>query len=318
MRQLAPTTSSRAVDRRTVLRGTGAALAATTLLGGVASARPSNNENVVRTVGEGVDLVGGGDPDLWTEATYHRRSGKPTRLSIWLTGAGLDYLTVPGERHYRLDFPPVDGLNYTFAGIDWNPAGHPPAGVWTVPHFDFHFYFVPEADVNAMTTPSPLPFVGVATYDVPAEQFPRNYVYENPRFIVRNMGEHLYNERTPEFDPDVEFTHTYIYGAYDPSIDLSNPSGTVTLPIGPGGTDVTLPTYEGDGAGELTFTEPMITEAFLRSDSFHRGGPVNVRVDTPEAFPVAGYYPTRYVMRYDAATDRYEIALDGMKWFEAA
>ena len=317
MRSLPSAVSSRTVDRRTVLRGVGTAFAATALAG-VAGARPSNNKNVVRTVGEGVDLVGGGDPDLWTEATYHVGAEKPTRLSIWMTGAGFDYLTSPGDKHYHLDFPAVDGLNYTFAGVDWNPAGHPPADVWTAPHFDFHFYFVPEADVDAVTAPGPLPFVGVATYDVPEDQFPRHYVYENPRFIVRNMGEHLYNERTPEFDPDVDFTHTYIYGAYDPSIDLNDPDGAVTLPIGPGGSDVTLPTYAGDGAGELTFTEPMITEAFLRSDAVRRGGPVNVRVETPEVFPEAGYYPTRYVMRYVEAADLYEISLEGMKWFEGA
>ena len=284
------------------------------MLGGVAGARPADNRNVTTTVGEGVDL-GSGGVDLWTEATYHERARKPTRLSIRITGAGLDYLTTPGASHYHLDFPEVEGLNYTFAGVNWNPAGHPPAGVWDVPHFDFHYYFVPEDDVNAITGgPSPLPgIVGIAGYDLPEEQFPRRYEYETPRFIVEGMGEHILNGRTPELDPDVEFTHTYIYGVYDPGIDLADPDGFVS--VAPG---VDVPVYTGDGTGELRFTEPMITEAFLRSDEFRRGGPVNVRVETPEVFPEAGYYPTRYVMDYSEADDTYEISLEGMKRFRGA
>ncbi|MDX1747538.1 MAG: hypothetical protein R3324_16510, partial [Halobacteriales archaeon] len=231
------------------------------------------------------------------------------------TGEGLDFLATPGGKHFHLDFPAVDGLNYTFAGIDWNPEGHPPADVWDVPHFDLHYYIVPEADVEAITGgPSPIPgIVGIADYDLPEEQFPRNYVYETPRFIVERMGEHIYNERTPEIDPGVDFTHTYIYGVYDPSIDLSSPDGYV--PLGPG---LDVPVYAGDGAGQLTFTEPMITEAFLRSDEFRKGGPVTVHVETPEVFPEAGYYPTRYVMYYSEADDTYEISLEGMKRFEGA
>lgn len=319
MGDLSSTVGSRTVGRRSVLRGAGATLVGTTLLGGVASAGPSNNKNVTTTMGEGVNLVGGGGPDLWTETTYHEKAGKPTKISILMTGDGFEHLTAsvaPGGEHYHLDFPAVDGLNYTFAGIDWNPMGHPPASVWDVPHFDFHYYFVPEPEVDAITgAPSPIPGVmGIAAYDLPDEQFPRRYVYETPRFIVERMGEHIYNERTPEIDPDVDFTHTYIYGVYDPSIDLSSPDGFVE--ISPGGPSV--PVYAGDGTGELRFTEPMITEAFLRSDKVLEGGPVNVRVESPEVFPQAGYYPTRYVMAYSEADDTYEISLEGMKWFEEA
>lgn len=55
-------------------------------------------------------------------------------------------------------------------------------------HFDLHYYFVNEADVDAITAPGPLPLVGIATYDIPEERSPRHYVYEEPRFIVKNMA----------------------------------------------------------------------------------------------------------------------------------
>ena len=34
--------------------------------------------------------------------------------------------------------------------LDWNPAGHEPAHVYTLPHFDFHFYSITPAEVMAM------------------------------------------------------------------------------------------------------------------------------------------------------------------------
>lgn len=299
-----------------MLQGVGATLIGPMVLSGVAGARPSHRGTPETTVGEGVDILGSGNDNVWTSATVNK-ANKPTRLSIRMTGDAFDHLTsLPEGEHFHLDFPDVQGLNYTFTGIDWNPQGHPPVGIWSVPHFDLHFYFVEEADVEAITAPGPLPLVGVATYDLPEEQFPDEYVYEEPRFIVKNMGEHIYNENTPEFHPGGTFTHTYIYGVYDPSIDLDEPDGTVDLPIGPDGSTVSVNTYSGDGTGELTFTEPMITEEFLRSDQFLEQGEVSVPVETPAVFPTAGYYPTEYVIRYCERDDTYEISLEGMEWFE--
>lgn len=148
------------------------------------------------------------------------------------------------------------------------------ADVWTTPHFDFHYYFVDETAVDDIVTSGPLPFMGVATYDLPAPYWPDHFVYDDPRFIVKAMGEHHYDERSPQWDPDVPFTHTYIYGAYDFSIDPPAPDGTVELPLDPDGGLIDLPTYAGDGTGQLTFTEPMITEAFMRDVAASTAGEV--------------------------------------------
>ena len=43
-----------------------------------------------------------------------------------------------------LDPPPLAPEPYRFMMLDWNPQGHQPPGVYTVPHFDFHFYMVPD------------------------------------------------------------------------------------------------------------------------------------------------------------------------------
>jgi hypothetical protein len=318
------TTRLSALGRRDALRGLGAALAGSALVGTVGARTPNAanpfdtpNSNFQR--GEGAS-VAGGDEDVWTFATANR-AGKPTHLGIWLTREAFEHLTArPDGRHLHLAFPPVEGLAYTFAGIDWNPLGHPPAGVWTRPHFDFHYYFAAESAIDAIVAPGPptsSPFLGVATYDLPGPYWPENYVYEDPRLIVKRMGEHLYDATSPEWDPAVPFTHTYIYGAYDFSIDLTAPTGRVEVPLGPGGSAVALPTYEGDGTGRLTFTEPMITEAFMREVAAGDAGEVSTAVPTPDAFPEAGYYPTSYTTRYLGGVDAYAITLDAFGWFDA-
>lgn len=306
------------LGRRNVLRGLGGALAGSALVGTVGGAsvvNPFDTPNSIFERGEAVSVTGDGD-DVWTFTTTNR-AGKPTHLGIWLTSSAFEHLTSqPDGQHRHLDFPEVEGLTYTFAGIDWNPAGHPPAGVWTAPHFDFHYYFVDEADIEAIDSQAPGPITGVATYDLPESFWPENYVYEDPRFIVKEMGEHLYDETSPEWDPAVPFTHTYIYGAYDLSIDPADPSGTVMLPLGPDGSLVPVPTYEGDGTGQLTFTEPMITEAFMRDVAAGGSGEVSTPVSLPSTFPEAGYYPTSYTTRYVGSQDAYAITLEEFVWVD--
>lgn len=308
-----------AVDRRSVLKGLGVTLAGSTLAGtaGATSGRnPFDTPNSNFERGEGASVAGGGE-DVWTFATTNR-AGKPMHLGIWLTSAAFEHLTSQSDgQHLHLDFPTVDGLAYTFAGIDWNPAGHPPAGVWTAPHFDFHYYFVDEGSIDTINAPGPGPIMGVATYDLPDAFWPEHYVYEDPRLIVKAMGEHIYDERSPEWDPDVPFTHTYIYGAYDFAIDPASFEETVSLPFGPGGSFVDVPIYAGDGTGQLTFTEPMITEAFMRDVAASDAGEVSTAVPTPSAFPEAGYYPTSYTTRYVGSEDAYVVTLEEFAWFDA-
>lgn len=309
-------------DRRSVLTGIGAGLAAGTLLGTAGSAaagkpdrNPFDTPNASYVEGEATS-VAGNDPDVWTFATSTRR-GRPQHLGIWIEDAAFEALTAaPAHQVLTLDFPAVDGLAYTFAGINWNPMGHPPAGVWGTPHFDFHYYLADETLIESIVGPAPGPVMGVATYDVPDAYFPENYVYETPRLLVPEMGEHIYDETSPEWDPDVPFTHTYIYGLYDPSIDPAAPSGSVDLPFGPGGSLVPVPTYEGDGEGELTFTEPMITEAFMR-DVQASEAEVTTSVPLPAAFPEAGYYPTSYTTRYVGSAGAYAITLENFVWVDA-
>ena len=81
------------------------------------------------------------------------------------------------------------------------------------------------------------------------------------------------------------------------SIDPTDPDGSVELPLGPDGEMIDLPTYAGDGTGQLTFTEPMITEAFMRDVAASTDGEVTTPVPLPSAFPEARPGITRRATR---------------------
>lgn len=81
--------------------------------------------------------------------------------------------------------------------------------------------------------------------------------------------------------------------------------------------DTTDPTYAGTPFtevliygfwdGDLIFVEPMITAAMLAERPT-----VDEALKLPQAYPEPGYYPTRYRVHYDAATQEYVVALGGL------
>jgi hypothetical protein len=87
------------------------------------------------------------------------------------------------------------------------------------------------------------------------------------------MGNHLINARSPELAKNgPAFTHTFIFGAYD---------------------------------GHITFLEPMVTQAYIASKP-----DTCAPIKQPEAWEIAGWYPTRYCVRYLEATARYTVSIE--------
>lgn len=286
------------VGRRTVLKAAGAGLLVPALAG-VASAKPGKDEGKGQGNGRGEgafppagltewgDAVEVGDGEMKAFATVMPQ-GDPIHLGVWMDAEVFDALpTTGGPVPYHLQFPDVTGTNFTYAGVDWNPAGHPPGGVYDVPHFDVHFYLLAEEDVEDIAG-------GVATYDLPDDQFPENNVFASalgaPREIVPAMGEHLVDLSAPEFNGE-DFTHTLIWGAYDPA----------------------LLDGAGDGVGELAFVEPMVTQEFFETEP-----DVTTEMNLPDAFPEAGQYPTTYTVQYLSGPDAYVVYLGDFESFDAS
>lgn len=169
-------------------------------------------------------------------------------------------LPSPAEVRGRDDIP------FEFAMVNWNPEGHEPP-VWSVPHFDIHFYSIPPAVVEMMALGKSGFFMDCDTFAVATKPVPAKYVHPDHTDVgaaVGLMGNHLIDTKTPEFaTPGTPFTHTWIFGAFD---------------------------------GRIIFHEVMVTHEFLTTTD-----EVCADIKQPEAWEQTGYYPTRYCFRPDAA-----------------
>lgn len=275
-------------SRREILRkGVGASVL---LVGGSVGAgtttahpKPDNHELIW---GDSRDYLAG---NLKTYATTDPE-GELSSLGIYMDA---DALAVFDEDPLgaHLHFPEgVDTHQFTFLGFHYEPEGHPPPDVYTVPHFDVHFYMIPEETVEGIVTEP-------ATYSIPDAQTPTDYQrlpaadtdddgQPDTPLVEEDMGEHLGDLSSPEFQEGGEFTHTMIYGAYD---------------------------LDGDGVGRITFVEPMATVEFLEGLE----GEVSVGMKTPEVYATADDYPTRYVIE-KGVHDGVYVSIDEFEEFAAA
>ena len=112
--------------------------------------------------------------------------------------------------------------------VNWNEHGHPPPGIYDLPHFDFHFYKMSLAERLAIPAFNDAPQKFNNLPDL--AYIPTGY-FTRPNEGIIQMGRHWGDGLSPELHGQ-PFTHTFIYGSYD---------------------------------GKVTFLEPMITLALLQS-----------------------------------------------------
>ena len=187
-------------------------------------------------------------------------NNKPLKIAINISDEAWAHLPTGADQHehdhdhenaVRLKFhPKVDSTIFNHVELGWNPHGHDPMPIYGIPHFDFHFYNVSTAAVDAIP---PYELDSMKFKNLPApEYFPANYMYFGGG--VPKMGTHLIDVTSPEVNGAV-FGQTFIYGSYN---------------------------------GKVTFTEPMITKAFIEANpSFSRAIPQPAKVQK------TGFYPTR-------------------------
>ena len=152
---------------------------------------------------------------------------RPTAVIVLLTAAALRS-SLP-EREWTLAMPPGPRTGFDHVTIDWHPHGHIPPGIYTVPHFDFHFYTIDRKSQLAIAFPKqekdPAAVVSDAAL-VPAGGY-RVFAIS----ATDQMGVHAVDLTSPEFHKK-QFTTTFLYGYYE---------------------------------NRMIFVEPMITSAFLES-----------------------------------------------------
>lgn len=147
--------------------------------------------------------LGGGSVWSWVQ---RGPSGTPQAF-----GVSFDEAALAGLSKDDVEIPialPADAmLGYQTAVIDWNAHGHPPAKVYDVPHFDFHFYVIGEAARMAIVPGGPL-----AAVTPPASDVPQGFISAGD--IVPAMGQHYIAASQPEFNGG-HFTMTPIFGYYN-------------------------------------------------------------------------------------------------------
>lgn len=203
------------------------ALVASAVVGGfAASASAATYEGAPVMVGEGFARV-----VVETDA-----ADKPDAISVLLSRDALGSLppapnpdNKEGAWLYPLPMPeggPSTGFRTVV--IDWMPHGHPPPHIYSVPHFDFHFYTMEAADIDRIRFSGPDdPLARVSDSSLLADGY--QVVAET---AVDRMGVHAIDTTAAEFHGK-PFTSTLIYGYYD---------------------------------GALVFVEPMVTRDFLISE----------------------------------------------------
>ena len=168
----------------------------------------------------------------WTTVELNA-DGTPSSASIIINEAAMKSLATTTDSNMQMNMASIPfndsatKLPFTHALLMWNPHGHEPAPIYTLPHFDFHFYFQSEAERMAIP-PFETDSSKFIIYPAP-EFFPGNYI-PTPGGVPQ-MGTHWADTTAPEFNGKT-FTKTFIYGSYN---------------------------------GKITFLEPMITKAFIDS-----------------------------------------------------
>jgi hypothetical protein len=209
-----------------------------------------------------------------------------------LEGLPTDMTSHGGMSAIDLALPVRNPTPYRFVELDWNPHGHEPEGVYSLPHFDFHFYTITAVERNAIDPAT----LGDETYQTMASNLPseaeRHQFYiplsppQGPIVAVPRMGVHWGDIRSPE-----------LQGAF------GHPENARTF---------TTTFLHGSWNGQFIFDEPMVTRAFIlgrKSAESEASRDSVIALPGAQQYRPAGYRPAAYHVTYDAHAHEYHIAL---------
>jgi len=227
---------------------------------------------------------------VWTWVKVQDRSGIPERIGITMTPGSLQGLPadhgvaqadslklklIDGSPHhnfeYELLFPPeADRTAYSHMGFNWNPEGHGPLP---------GVFFRPHFDVHFyMATPAyrhsitneNLKDVHIQNIEPPRDFLPSTYE-RAPNTSEPRMGTHYADMSSEQLKPG-KFNNIFLFGGHN---------------------------------GNILFWEPMLTRDYLLSKPNF-----TAKIPQPKAYPVSGYYPLSYSVKYDKGSGNINVSLD--------
>ncbi|GAA4487353.1 DUF5602 domain-containing protein [Rhodococcus olei] len=240
------------------------------------SAGPGGSAAATATVDGPTVNVGNGTAHSYVTVNA---DGTPNATGIRMTAAALDGLTDAPDvqmQGFPLALPQhAPATVFDHLTLDWNPHGHGPAGEYTEPHFDMHFYMIDAAAVGEIT-PMRIDFVPRASNLPPAGHMPSGYVPDPGPAVLNtapDMGLH-WDDTTAGIHPGFDFEQVLRAGSWD---------------------------------GSYIFLEPMMTRDWMLTKQS-----VDQPVSQPQVYARSGYYPTTYSVRHDEASNEYVVELGGM------
>lgn len=186
------------------------------LMAVAAQSDPANKINVFK--GPAIPL-GNGTARTWISMNH---LDQPIEIGVELTAEALAGLPGTGVHQENIVLPLHQKARavtpFDHVGLGYNPAGHPPPGVFNVPHFDAHFYMISLEEQLAIppVSPATLPLFQLAP---PAGYMPATYFQGGPE---PQMGTH-WLPPPPTFLP---FTRVMIYGTYNGKVTFLEPMVT--------------------------------------------------------------------------------------------
>jgi len=230
----------------------------------------------------------------------------PLEIGVALSERALDGLPAGEGGHEALfatllTLPVKNPTPYQFVELDWNPAGHEPATIYGLPHFDFHFYTVSRETRSSIVPTNPQFAAQAANF--PGEEFrPPFYVdaataagAPAAAVTVPMMGLHWFDVRSPELQAA-----------------LGNPAGYQPF---------TRTFIEGTWDGRFIFDEPMITRAWLLAKRLSSGVAAPgadevIPLPLAQRYAPVGYYPQAYRIAYDPRSRDFLVGLTQLTWRE--
>ncbi|NDP26705.1 MAG: hypothetical protein GZ087_04660 [Flavobacterium sp.] len=164
----------------------------------------------------------------------NKKNGHPREIGIEITPKAFKNLmpennskTVPpnGSTIVVPLHPKASHLTpFDHIGINWNPNGHQPAGVFDVPHFDFHFYMISVEEQMAIPEWSPVTDAAFNLYP-PMGFMPADYgTPPGPATAEPQMGKHWAPNNLGAYLP---FSKIMVYGSYNGQFIFVEPMVTL-------------------------------------------------------------------------------------------
>lgn len=183
----------------------------------LASCEKDEEENIARFTGPET-AMGNGKATAFITVN---ENNQPLEIGVEMTAGAMQGLTQDPANFaaatFLLQLPQQakDLTPFDHLVVNWNPQGHDPANVFTVPHFDFHFYMMTPAERTAI--PPYLPSTAAMHDHLPPSGYMPASFHATPGGVPQ-MGKHWGDQHmhTP-------FSHTMVYGSYNGKVTFLEP-----------------------------------------------------------------------------------------------